>query len=169
MEITQTNGSASTTTSDCQVNEGLIKVVSKTLIVRTNGQTDLIDLTAHLHAFVAGSGIAGGYVQLSSLHTTAALFINEWQDALLTDVRMTLDRLVPPEIYYRHNDPRHSDCDRKNAVSHLRNTILGNSLSIPITRGELVLGRWQRVIFAEFDGPNERKVFAQALGVSGEP
>ncbi|HSO75890.1 MAG TPA: secondary thiamine-phosphate synthase enzyme YjbQ, partial [Blastocatellia bacterium] len=101
----------------------------------------------------------------SSLHTTAGLIINEWQDALLDDVKTMIDRIVPKDLYYKHNDPQFSDCDRHNADSHLRIVVLGHSLSIPIAEGRLVLGQWQSAILVEFDGPNERKIFTQVFGI----
>ena len=167
METMKTRESTSTIVSACRSNHGIINIISNTLLIKTHERTDLINLSEDIRTFVEASGIEHGYVQVSSLHTTASLFVNEWQDALLFDVKMTFDRLVPMMTYYKHNDPEYSDCDRKNADSHLRNIILGHSLSIPIAQGNLVLGRWQRVILAEFDGPNERKIFVQALGIQG--
>jgi secondary thiamine-phosphate synthase enzyme len=154
-----------TATLDCYVNEGTARAFSKTIDVRTSERTELLNLTAEIRGFVETTGIKDGYVQVSTLHTTAGLIINEWQDALLTDVKQMMEGIVPREKYYRHNDPEFSDCDRHNADSHLRMVVFGHSLSIPISRGELVLGRWQSAILTEFDGPNERKVFMQVFGI----
>jgi len=93
------------------------------------------------------------------------LIINEWQDALLADVKNLTESIVPRDTYYRHNDPEFSDCDRHNADSHLRIVVLGHNASVPIDQGELVLGRWQSVILTEFDGPNQRKVHLQVFGI----
>jgi secondary thiamine-phosphate synthase enzyme len=144
--------------------QGTVRVVSRTITVDTHERLELLNLTDEISSVVSASGISEGYVQLSSLHTTAGIFINEWQDALLVDIKTMIESLVPRDIYYRHNDPEFSDCDRSNSDSHLRNVVFGLSLSVPISRGELVLGRWQSVIMAEFDGPNQRKLFVQALG-----
>jgi secondary thiamine-phosphate synthase enzyme len=152
-------------TPGCYTNEGSVRVFSKTIVLSTRERTELINLTNELGAFVESTGIRDGYVQISSLHTTAGLFMNEWQDALLTDIRSMIEQIVPRQLYYRHNDPEFSDCDRHNADSHLRNVVVGHSLSVPISQGKIVLGRWQSVIMAEFDGPNERKVFLQAFGI----
>lgn len=149
----------------CYTNQGEVKVFSNTMTVETGDRSDLVNLTAELREFVTRTGVEDGYVQLSCLHTTAGLFVNEWQEALLSDVARLLERLVPREEYYRHNDPQFSDCDRHNADSHLRNLILAHSLSIPISEGSLVLGRWQSVILAELDGPNQRRVFVQVFGI----
>ena len=150
---------------DYYSNEGTVKAFSKTITVKTDERTDLINLSDDIRSFVESTGVKDGYVQVSSLHTTAGLIINEWQDALLSDVRNLIERIVPRDTYYRHNDPEFSDCDRHNADSHLRIVVLGHSLSIPISQGELVLGRWQSAILTEFDGPNQRKVFMQVFGI----
>ena len=150
---------------DCHTNEGTVKVFSKTIIVKTKERTDLVNLSEDIREFVTSTGVKDGYIQVSSLHTTAGLIVNEWQDALLADVKNLSESIVPRDTYYRHNDPEFSDCDRHNADSHLRIVVLGHSASVPIERGVLVLGRWQSVILTEFDGPNERKVFLQVFGI----
>jgi len=150
---------------DCHSNEGTVKVFSKTITVKTHERTDLVNLSDDIREFVESTGVKDGYVQVSSLHTTAGLIVNEWQDALLTDVKNLTESIVPRDTYYKHNDPEFSDCDRHNADSHLRIVVLGHSASVPIDRGALVLGQWQSVILTEFDGPNQRKVFLQVFGI----
>ena len=159
---TRTSGTA---TLDGYANEGVVKVFSKTVLVKTKDRTELVNLTDEIRHMFEATGVVNGYIQVSSLHTTAGLFINEWQDALLVDIKSMLEQIVPRETYYKHNDPEYSDCDRHNADSHLRNVVLGHSLSVPVAEGTLVLGQWQSVILAEFDGPNERKVFIQVFGI----
>jgi secondary thiamine-phosphate synthase enzyme len=159
---THTSGTA---TLEGYANEGMVKVFSKTILVKTNERTELVNLTDEIRRMFEATGVVDGYIQVSSLHTTAGLFINEWQDALLVDIKSMLEQIVPRENYYKHNDPEHSDCDRHNADSHLRNVVLGHSMSVPVAEGNLVLGQWQSVILAEFDGPNERKVFIQVFGI----
>jgi secondary thiamine-phosphate synthase enzyme len=154
-----------TATLDCYVNEGIARSYSRTIEVTTNERTELINLTAEVKEFVEAAGVKDGYVQVSSMHTTAGLIINEWQEALLADVKEMMDSMVPREQYYRHNDPELSDCDRHNADSHLRMVVFGHSLTVPISQGAMVLGRWQSVILTEFDGPNQRKIFMQVFGI----
>jgi secondary thiamine-phosphate synthase enzyme len=152
-------------TSEGYTNQGIVKVFSKTITVKTNERSELVNLSDEIKGFVDATGIADGYVQVSSLHTTAGLFMNEWQDALLTDMKSMIEQIVPRDTYYRHNDPEFSDCDRHNADSHLRNVVVGHSLSVPISQGKPVLGQWQSVILAEFDGPNQLKVFMHVFGI----
>lgn len=161
MEATQARAGEPAT----YTNQGTVKVFAKTIEVKTSDRTELINLTDEIRAFVEATGVADGHIQISCLHTTAAIFINEWQDALLTDIKNMIEGVVPRQTYYKHNDPEYSDCDRYNADSHLRNVVLGHSLTVPISEGKTVLGRWQSVIFGEFDGPNQRKVFLQVFGI----
>jgi secondary thiamine-phosphate synthase enzyme len=74
------------------------------------------------------------------------------------------ERLVPERGGYRHDDPRYSDCERGNAHAHLRTALLGRSVALAVTGGELTLGRFQSIIFAEFDGPRSREIHVQILG-----
>jgi|SRR5215813_10016450 len=151
--------------SDCHKNEGNVRVFSKTITVKTHTRTDLVNLSDDIRKFVDSTGVQDGYVQISSLHTTAGLIVNEWQEALLADVKSLAESIVPRDNYYKHNDPQLSDCDRHNADSHLRIVVLGHSASVPIQKGALMLGRWQSVILTEFDGPNQRNVFLQVFGI----
>src|SRR5947199_10781154 len=81
----------------------------------TNDRLQLINITERVNEIVQKSGIRDGIVHLQSLHTTTAVFINEWQDALLHDVRSFLEDIVSREHGWRHNDPEYSDCERQNA------------------------------------------------------
>jgi secondary thiamine-phosphate synthase enzyme len=104
-------------------------------------------------------------VHLQSLHTTTAIFINEWQDALLHDVRTFLEKIVAREDYYRHNDPEFSDCERCNADSHMRGMLMGQTLCLQVRNASVLLGTWQSIILAEFDGPRNRSLAIQVSGV----
>ena len=84
------------------------------------------------------------------------MFINEFQTALLADIKRFLEQMVARDAEWMHNDPDHSDCDRMNADSHLRAMLLGHSLTLQVSGGEVVLGQWQRILMAELDGPRAR-------------
>jgi secondary thiamine-phosphate synthase enzyme len=131
----------------------------------TNDRMQLINVTERINEIVRKSGIRDGIVHLQSLHTTTAVFINEWQDALLHDVRAFLDDVVHREDYYRHNDPNYSDCERKNADSHLRGMVMGQSLCLQVRNSAVLLGTWQSIILAEFDGPRSRSMSIQVSGI----
>lgn len=144
---------------------GPYRVASALLKVQTEEREELRNLTGIVRNFVKSSGVRAGCVIISSLHTTSAIFINEWQDALIHDVKAYLAGAINKDVYYRHNDPAWSDCDRHNADSHLRSLILGISLTLQVADGDLVLGEWQSIIMAEFDGPRERTIRIQAMGI----
>ena len=148
-----------------EMKTGPCRVASALLKVQTDGREELHNLTDTVRNFVKSSGIHAGSVTVSSLHTTSAIFINEWQDALIHDFKAYIDNAINKDHYYRHNDPAWSDCDRHNADSHLRSLMLGTSLTLQVADGDVVLGEWQSVIMAEFDGPRERSVRIQAIGI----
>jgi secondary thiamine-phosphate synthase enzyme len=144
---------------------GELVVHAETLRVETGERIQLVDVTDEVMRIVRGLGVREGFVSLWSLHTTCALFINEWQKALLADMKRLLEELVAQDAGWLHNDPEHSDCDRKNADSHLRTMLLGHSLTLQVSGGEVVLGQWQRILAAELDGPRARTLRVQVFGV----
>jgi secondary thiamine-phosphate synthase enzyme len=141
-------------------------VRAELVTVETTERLELIDLTEQIQAFVRDSGVREGVVSAWSMHTTFALFINEAQAALHADIKQILGRLVDRDASWLHNDPEHSDCDRMNADSHLRAILLGHSLTLQISGGDVVLGQWQRVLSAELDGPRSRTVRVQVMGIA---
>src|SRR3989442_4879934 len=142
---------------------GPYRVASTLVKVQTEGREELHNLTSMVRDVVRSSGVRSGSVIVSSLHTTCRVFINEWQEALVHDVKSYLASLINKDVYYRHNDPAWSDCDRHNADSHLRSLMLGMNLNLQIADGDVVLGEWQSVIMAELDGPRERTIRVQAM------
>ena len=138
----------------------------ETLVIDSAERVQLVDLTERLADIASRSRIADGIVSVWSLHTTCAVFINENQGALHADIKTFLEQTVAREGRWLHNDPQHSDCDRNNADAHLRAMLLGHSLTLQLSGGELVLGQWQRVIAAELDGPRSRTVRVQVQGLA---
>jgi len=148
------------------VKVGGLTVHGETFIISTDQRIELVDLTNRVMEFARRFNIREGLVSLWSMHTTCALFINEFQTALLSDIRRFLEQMVARDAAWMHNDPEHSDCDRMNADSHLRALLLGHNLTLQISGGEVVLGQWQRILMAELDGPRARSLRVQILGVS---
>jgi secondary thiamine-phosphate synthase enzyme len=146
--------------------DGGLTIHGETLLVPTDHRVELVDLTQLVMALVAKRRLREGLVSLWSMHTTCALFINEFQTALLTDIKRFLERMVARDAAYVHNDPEHSDCDRMNADSHLRAMLLGHNLTLQVSGGEVVLGQWQRILMAELDGPRARALRIQIIGIS---
>ena len=131
----------------------------------TQERFQLINITDRINEIVRKSGVRDGVVHLQSLHTTTAVFLNEWQDALLHDVRAFLEQVVGRHFPWRHNDPAFSDCERQNADSHLKGMLLGQTLSLQVRNSAVLLGTWQAIILAEFDGPRSRSMSVQVTGI----
>jgi secondary thiamine-phosphate synthase enzyme len=145
---------------------GTLAIRADILTIQTADRVELVDITGQLTAFVKEAQINEGLLSVWSLHTTCAVFINEAQRALHADIKRALEQIVDRHADWMHNDPEHSDCDRCNADAHLRAMLLGHSLTLQVSAGELVLGQWQRVLAAELDGPRERSLRLQALGAA---
>jgi len=145
---------------------GGLTIHGETFVVSTDQRVEVVDLTDRVMEFVRRCSVREGFVNLWSMHTTCTLFINEFQTALLADIKRFLESVVARDADYLHNDPEHSDCDRMNADSHLRAMLLGHNLTLQISGGEVVLGQWQRILMAELDGPRARSLRAQIFGIS---
>src|SRR5918912_1145695 len=109
---------------------GGLTIHGETFVVQTDQRVELVDLTNRVMEFVRRFNIREGLVSLWPMHTTCALFINEFQTALLADIKRFLAQMVARAAEWLHNDPAHSDCDRMNADSHLRALLLGHSLTL---------------------------------------
>jgi secondary thiamine-phosphate synthase enzyme len=140
-----------------------------TIHIQSQRATQFIDLTSDLEAFVAASGIHSGLLNVQSLHTTAAIVVNEHEPLLLTDMAGLLERLAPVDAVYRHDDItlRTVNCvldEPPNGHSHCRSLLLGATTALNIADGRIRLGRWQRVFLVELDGPRTRDVSLLVLG-----
>jgi secondary thiamine-phosphate synthase enzyme len=120
--------------------------------VKTRDSTELIDITVKVKEVVKSAGVDSGICVIFTRHTTSGIIINENESGLKQDIVAILNELVPKGTGYRH------DRIDNNAHSHLRAVLLGTSVTIPIDRGELVLGTWQSIFFVECDGPRRREV-----------
>ncbi len=144
---------------------GPLYVHSESLTVDTRERLELHDITDRVMAIVSALPVTEGTVNLFSTHTTCAVLINEAQTALLSDMKKFLEHAVDSGDAWMHNDPNFSDCDRANADAHLRALLLGHSLTLQVSGGEVVLGQWQRILLAELDGPRARTLRLQVMGV----
>ncbi len=141
-----------------------MKVVRETLTLASEERMEFLDITKQIRDAVQKHPISDGIVLVNSLHTTVALFMNEFQGALIEDLKKMVSGLVSERNGYRHDDPRYSDCERGNAHAHLRAALLGRSVAVGMSGGELSMGRFQSIIFAELDGPRQRAIDIQVMG-----
>jgi secondary thiamine-phosphate synthase enzyme len=129
--------------------------------IPTERRCQLVEITEQVRRHVAEGGLREGAVALQSLHTTAALTINENADPDVEhDLLAKLQRLIPRrETFYQHAEG--------NSDSHLKTSFFGPSLLVLVSGGQLVLGRWQGIFLCEWDGPRERRVVLQLLASPG--
>ena len=142
-----------------------MKTQLDTFVVCSSQKQQMIDITPAVIEFARDAGVRNGFVGVFSQHTTAVLLVNEFQSALLSDIGDFLRRAVDDGLLYKHNSPEWSDCDRGNATSHLRSLLFSNGVMLPVVDGKPVLGQFQSVILAELDGPRERTLKLQFLGI----
>ena len=115
-----------------------------------------IDLTGQVRKIVASGNVQNGLCQIFVPHTTAGVTINENADPdVVTDMLVALGKMVP-DLHYRHSEG--------NSPAHVKSSLVGCSITVPISEGRLCLGTWQGIYFCEFDGPRTRKVWVQLVG-----
>ncbi len=141
-----------------------MKVFNASFAVTSEERMELSDITKRVRDVLQQFSITNGVALVNTLHTTCALFLNEYQGALMHDLQAMMERLVPERGGYRHDDARYSDCERGNAHAHLRAALLGRSIAVAVADSDLVVGRFQSVIFVELDGPRTREINVQVIG-----
>ena len=132
------------------------RISMETFSVKTSSRTDLVDITGDVASAVAKASVKEGACLVYVPHTTAGITINENADpAVRADIEATLERMVPWNGHYRHAEG--------NSAAHVKASLVGFSILVPISDGRLVLGTWQGIYLCEFDGPRTRKVHVQLL------
>ena len=128
----------------------------KEIVVRTQQSRELLDITPQLDKAMREIEISSGALHLFVPHTTAAITINEITDpAVREDVADSFNRLVPQSLSYKHIEG--------NSHAHIQASMIGSSVIVPVKDGKIALGTWQGVLFCEFDGPRERKLWVTPL------
>jgi len=126
------------------------------LAVKTTSRCQLLDVTAQVGSLIGRYGIENGAALIYVPHTTAAVTINENADPSVTaDILAYTEKLIPQSAGFRHSEG--------NSDAHIKSSLFGASLLVPIEGGRLALGTWQGIYFAEFDGPRNRKMYVKFL------
>ena len=138
------------------------------LQVSTGESFEVCNISDNIRAVLSESGIQEGMVVITSLHTTCALSVNENEERLFKDIRDFFLIIAPPDGSYKHNDlhlrVNIPPDEPENAHAHLIAMMLGNSETVTVHEGALVLGRYQSILLLEMDGPRERTLAVQVLG-----
>ncbi len=126
----------------------------------TKAKRDLVHLTPRLEEVLTKSGISEGFMLVSAMHITAAVFVNDNEPGLHEDIWEWLEKLAPFRANYKHHDTGEDNGD-----AHLKSMLVHHEVIVPITKGRLDLGTWQRVFYAEFDGRRDKRLIVKAIGI----
>ena len=145
-----------------RVREGLACVVTGSIEFASRGDADIIKITDEVAEAVAQTGLSDGTVSLFVPGATGALTTLEYEPGVVHDVQELLDAITPPDKHYLHNDYLKDG----NGHSHVRAGLVGPSLVVPFVDGRITLGRFQNIVFCDFDArPRERSLVVQVMGV----
>jgi len=137
----------------------MMKVHTDYLWFETKSRQEFIRITDKIASIVSASGVQEGMVLVSAMHITAAVYVNDWEDGLIHDFQVWLEKLAPAGLPYRHHHTGEDDAD-----AHLKRTLMGHQVIVPITAGKLDLGPWEQVFYAEFDGQRRKRVVVKVMG-----
>ena len=136
-------------------------VITKTIKLSTRGETDIIDITPKVERFLSETKLKNGVVTIFVPGSTGGLTTVEYESGVLGDLKDAFERVAPRDAHYGHNS-RWGD---GNGFSHVRASMLGPSISVPFSKGELALGTWQQIVFVDFDNRSRsRELILQFIG-----
>lgn len=125
----------------------------------TEKRQEFIRITDAVASIVAASKVREGMVLVSAMHITAGVYVNDWEEGLIHDFEDWLETLAPAGLDYQHHQT-----GEDNADAHLKRTVMGHQVMLPITAGTLDLGPWEQVFYAEFDGRRRKRVVVKVMG-----
>ena len=130
--------------------------------IKTKGNCDVVNITSLLQDFLGRSGFREGTVTIFNVGSTAAITTTEYEPGLVNhDLKAAFEKIAPQNANYEHEKTWHDD----NGHSHVRASLLGPSLSVPVFEGRLTLGTWQQIVLIDFDtSPRTRTLIYQFLG-----
>jgi secondary thiamine-phosphate synthase enzyme len=144
------------------VREGLMRVVTGTIELSSRGDADIVKITDDVAEAVRRTGLRDGTVTIFVPGATGAVTTLEFEPGVVHDFREMLDQITPPDRHYVHNDNLRDG----NGHSHVRAGLVGPSITVPFVDGRLTLGRFQTIVFCDFDArPRERRLIVQVMGV----
>jgi len=137
-----------------------VKTYTEYLWFNTPKRRELINITETVREIVRKSGVKDGFVLVSAMHITAGVFVNDDEEGLWEDIWEWLEKLAP----YR-KDYKHHRTGEDNGDAHLKSILVHHEVIVPITEGDLDLGPWQQIFYAEFDGQRRKRVIVKVFGI----
>lgn len=126
----------------------------------TKKRQEFVRITDEVRGIVKASQVRDGIALVSAMHITAGVYVNDWESGLIEDLQVWLEKLAPAGLPYRHHQT-----GEDNADAHLKRTIMGHQVIVPITKGDLDLGPWEQIFYAEFDGQRRKRVIVKVMGI----
>jgi len=136
-----------------------MKFATEYLWFQTKQHREYINITDKVEEIVANSGVREGMVLVSAMHITAGVYVNDAESGLIQDIDEWLEGLAPFNANYRHHRTGETNGD-----SHLKSLLIHHEVIVPITEGQLDLGPWQQVYYAEFDGQRRKRLVVKVMG-----
>jgi len=136
-----------------------MKTYTDYLWFNTKQRREMVRITDEVAKIVGKSGVQEGMALVSAMHITAGVYVNDWEGGLIEDFGEWLEKLAPSGRDYRHHLTGEDNGD-----AHLKRTIMGHQVTLPITNGRLDLGPWEQVFYAEFDGQRKKRVIVKVIG-----
>jgi secondary thiamine-phosphate synthase enzyme len=125
----------------------------------TKKEKEFVNITDAVQDIVTKSGVKEGLVLVSAMHITAGVFVNDEEDGIKEDLLAWAEHLAPFNLSYKHHRTGETNGD-----AHLKSVLFHNQVTLPITNGQLDLGPWQQVFYAEFDGKRKKRVIIKVIG-----
>jgi secondary thiamine-phosphate synthase enzyme len=136
-----------------------MKTHTEYLTFHTDNHREYVHITPQIEAIVRKTEVDDGIVLVSAMHITAGIYVNDLEDGLIEDIDQWLEKLAPFRRDYKHHRTGEDNGD-----SHLKAILVHHQVILPITKGKLDLGTWQRVFYAEFDGQRNKRVLVKVMG-----
>lgn len=130
----------------------------------TQNKREYINITTEVAKALAKSGIQEGMALVSAMHITAGVYINDAEDGIIQDMDDMLERLAPMGRDPSGREYRHHRTGEDNGDAHLKNILVGHQVIVPVTAGQLDLGPWQQIHYAEFDGQRRKRLVIKVIG-----
>jgi secondary thiamine-phosphate synthase enzyme len=140
-----------------------MKAYTEYLTFNTDERYEMVHITPLVQEIVRRSAVEDGLCFVSPMHITAAIYVNDNEDGLIEDIGTWLEKLAPRWPGYKHHRTGEDNGD-----AHLKALLLHHETTLPVTKGRLDLGTWQRIFYAEFDGLRSKRVIVKLLGVAKE-
>ena len=138
---------------------GPMRAHTEYLTFHTQKKRELVHLTPKLEQILAKSAVSEGLMLVSAMHITAGVFVNDDESGLHADIWEWLEHLAPARADYRHHMTGEDNGD-----AHLKSMLVHHEVIVPVTKGQLDLGPWQRVFYAEFDGQRDKRLVVKVMG-----